>query len=54
MQGQVFCDRIIAGGYKAGVYSKYMKHIEYLEQISPDYDLSELDLSEEEIAELGR
>ena len=36
--------------YKAGVYSKYMKHIEYLEQISPDYDLGELDLSEEEIA----
>ena len=36
--------------YKAGVYSKYIKHIEYLEKISPDYDLGELDLSEEEIA----
>ncbi|NLZ36582.1 MAG: DivIVA domain-containing protein [Clostridiales bacterium] len=40
----------VISAYKARIYREYSEHIAYLEKISPDYDLGELDLSEEEAA----
>jgi cell division initiation protein len=40
----------VISAYKARIYREYSEHIGYLEKISPDYDLGELDLSEEEAA----